>query len=360
MGKNRRKRSRGEGSVYRYLTTGGKNVRYRAELPGGKAGKAGFATEAEAVAWLRANRDRAPAAGTVGDWLTRWLELHRADWKPRSYRRIAFSVGRWLAPALGPIPLRDLTGVHAREMLAGMAREGAKDAERHKAGAHLRQALNAAVALGVLGRNPMTDPGRVRLPSPRHPEKKALDAGQIAALVGAADGQGKGAQVRLWLDAGPRPSELLGLDWEDIDARAGTVRVVRAWDSLNYVMTETKTKGSRRTIRLSEGTVGAVRAVGGSGPFLKPPRSERYWQSEFWRAWWRPLLAAAGLGGQGFGPYTVRHTMATHLLRSGVPILTVSRRLGHSSARQTLETYAHLLEGDDDRAAEVMGRLIAG
>lgn len=42
-------------------------------------------------------------------------------------------------------------------------------------------------------------------------------------------------------------------------------------------------------------------------------------------------------------PYECRHTAAAIMLRSGVPIEVVSKILGHSSIRQTADTYAHLL-----------------
>ena len=50
--------------------------------------------------------------------------------------------------------------------------------------------------------------------------------------------------------------------------------------------------------------------------------------------------------------HALRHTQITHLLRDGVPVHVVSARAGHSNPTITLNTYAHLLGGDDDRAAE--------
>src|SRR5262245_19990483 len=40
--------------------------------------------------------------------------------------------------------------------------------------------------------------------------------------------------------------------------------------------------------------------------------------------------------------------------RAGVPVLTVSRRLGHAKASQTLDTYAHLQPGADADAAKAI------
>jgi integrase len=47
-----------------------------------------------------------------------------------------------------------------------------------------------------------------------------------------------------------------------------------------------------------------------------------------------------------------RHTHASHLIQMGTDVLTISRRLGHGSPSITLNVYAHLLPGSDDRAAE--------
>jgi integrase len=52
--------------------------------------------------------------------------------------------------------------------------------------------------------------------------------------------------------------------------------------------------------------------------------------------------------------HALRHSHASHLLASGVDILTISRRLGHGAASITLNVYSHLIHGTDDKAAAVM------
>ena len=42
------------------------------------------------------------------------------------------------------------------------------------------------------------------------------------------------------------------------------------------------------------------------------------------------------------------------LIASGMDVLTISRRLGHSTPAITLGVYGHLIHGVDDRAAAVM------
>jgi integrase len=44
------------------------------------------------------------------------------------------------------------------------------------------------------------------------------------------------------------------------------------------------------------------------------------------------------------------------MLRQGVPIMTVQERLGHANASITLNTYAHAMPGDDQKAAGIIQR----
>jgi integrase/recombinase XerD len=59
--------------------------------------------------------------------------------------------------------------------------------------------------------------------------------------------------------------------------------------------------------------------------------------------------------GIDFDPHWYRHTMATRLLRDGVPIEVVCTLLGHTSTTTTLEVYGHLTVEDARRALEAAG-----
>lgn len=54
---------------------------------------------------------------------------------------------------------------------------------------------------------------------------------------------------------------------------------------------------------------------------------------------------------QAWTPHWMRHSHATALLLSGVPVHVVSRRLGHSDVQTTLSAYAHVTEDAEMRAA---------
>jgi integrase/recombinase XerD len=59
--------------------------------------------------------------------------------------------------------------------------------------------------------------------------------------------------------------------------------------------------------------------------------------------------------GIDFDPHWCRHTMATRLLRDGVPVEVVSKILGHASITTTLAIYGHLTAEDARKALEAAG-----
>jgi integrase len=63
-------------------------------------------------------------------------------------------------------------------------------------------------------------------------------------------------------------------------------------------------------------------------------------------------LLARKAGLKGVGLHSLRHSHGSQLLAAGVPLPTVSKRLGHSSVYVTANIYAHAFSGDEIAAAE--------
>jgi integrase len=67
----------------------------------------------------------------------------------------------------------------------------------------------------------------------------------------------------------------------------------------------------------------------------------------------------AGQVPEGWTPHWFRHSHATALLLSGVPMHVVSRRLGHADVQTTMSTYAHVTEDAELRAVADWAKLTA-
>jgi integrase len=173
----------------------------------------------------------------------------------------------------------------------------------------------------------------------------------------------------LAVTTGLRQGELLGLKWDDIDLEIGTLQVRRTLTTAKDgpVLSVPKTKGSRRTVRLAQTALEALRS------HLERQLEEIDQASDLWREnglifaseigeplsrqhitahRFKSLLKRAGLPEIRF--HDLRHTCATLLLSKNVNPKVVSEMLGHASIAITLDTYSHVLPNMQERAAKAM------
>lgn len=228
--------------------------------------------------------------------------------------------------------------------------------------------LHTAVEWNVLYSNPCD---RTKTPQADVKEAKYIDEVQADALIKALEGADETHRtlIRLLLFTGMRRSEALGLKWSDVDFESGTLNICR---SLQYLPDrglfedKTKNKSSERCIRLSQIAINDLREYKvyqmeqrlsygsywkGTEDYIftscdgKPlkPDSVSSWFSKFMKA--HPDIPYITL-------HSLRHTNATLQIAAGVPITTVSKRLGHSNTETTGRIYAHAIKSSDDTAAE--------
>ncbi|MGH9038964.1 MAG: site-specific integrase [Acidimicrobiia bacterium] len=171
-----------------------------------------------------------------------------------------------------------------------------------------------------------------------------------------------------------RRGEVLGLRWADLDLDGSRVSVNQAIISVAYCLkvSDVKTGTGRRTINLDARTVGVLQAwrkavlaerlllgpafVDNDLVFAQPDGIPIHPQA-FSQAFDR---AVARLGLPVITLHDFRHTHASLLLRSGVPVKVVSERLGHANPAFTLTVYQHVIPGMQEEAASLFSELIFG
>lgn len=349
MGK---RRGRGEGHVEQLPSKNWRAVVSRTVNGERTRSSRTFRTHAEAVEWK--NRQRGPAAGgTLGEWVDTWLELQKAAVAASGWESDRQLCDRHLKPGLGSVRLRDLTALSINRWLARLREEGRPEQTRHALGKLLRKVLYAAVRNELLPANPMT--GKVKIPRQPPPRSHALGAADLRKVVAAADALGHGTVFRLWADAGPRPAELTGFQVGDFDPKTGSIKVCRAVCKVTHELKEPKTRRGRRTIPLAPSTVSSLLSYLATRPGALPtdplfpaPKGGHWVAQSLRRDVIGPVRKAAGVR---FTGYTLRHTMASLLLQSGVSLKVVSERLGHEDVATTLRSYAHVLPGMQEAAA---------
>jgi integrase len=312
----------------------------------------------------------APAKLMVADWLRRWLGIAAAEVRPITAERYEDAVRLYLSPALGKISLRDLRPADIQAAFSTWATSG-----RHRGSGGLarstlgllRKTLHAslqrALELELIGRHPM-EPLRRRLPNGKAPEAKVLDHDATAALLVQVTGIYRPA-ILLAVACGLRRGEIIALKWRNVDLDTGSITVTESTVPLRRGTETGKTKSGRtRTITMPALVVAELRqhrlamverllALG-----VKLSKDHTVVAREDGRPV-NPVVLTAWCR-RTFGKlHGLRHTHASQLLDAGVNIKTVSSRLGHGSAALTLSTYAHLLPGADQDAAQRIDDLLS-
>jgi integrase len=309
----------------------------------------GFASRAEAQKALRKTLDRVgPGRGgaiTLAEFVEEYLELHQAE-------AVTIAKLRWLlgkaTSTLGEMRIADLSpkDVYAWRLTV-------LEGHRFEATQALRQVLNRAVAWGLLDFNPAKR--GVSNPQRRPKEKRPFDSWAEIEAVAAHLGPVYGPMVVFAAATGLRPSELFGLEQQDVDREVSVVYVRRAF--ANGCVKNTKTRLSTRAVPLQAKAVEALDRLPASvNPILFPnARGGRIDFRIFGRRHWRPAQIGAGIEPIR-GLYDLRHTYATFALRAGVPVFAVSRFIG-SSIAMIDRHYGHLARDSHVHAVSLLDAL---
>jgi len=215
------------------------------------------------------------------------------------------------------------------------------------------------------------------------PQPTVLKPEQVAPLLAVAQRHRGGPAWILALSLGLRQSELLGLQWTDIDWEHGRVRIERTLQytkATGWLVQGTKTERSRRTLHLPVIALETLRRQ------RKQQAAERL-RAEDWPDSLKGILGvdldlifrredgrpeprydlsrrfreqAGALGFEDLEFRTLRHSAASLLRLQGTELFEISRQLGHSNIGTTSDIYSELFEQQKAATAAAMDRALSG
>ena len=168
--------------------------------------------------------------------------------------------------------------------------------------------------------------------------------------------------VLLDLQTGLRRSELLGLQWRDVDLSTGALSVQRALIKLpSGEMELTVPKNGRgRVVALPEESVESLlvhrqrpREQSGNGNFVFCHSDGSPMNPDVVTKWFRRIADRAGFAQVRL--HDLRHTHASLMLAKGIHLKIVSERLGHSNIGITGDLYSHVLPSVQEDAVSRFG-----
>ena len=295
---------------------------------------------------------------TIEEWFHEWLCVYCQDLKPSSKAGYERKVARYIVPYLGGAQLQTLEPIHIQRF-CNRLHEGYKKQKPLSAKSvqciHgiLHTGLKQAVLAGIIKTNPAD---YTKLPKVKKPELRPLMDKDIARFLEEIQGDELEYLFIVDLFCGLRQSELLGLQWDDVNMEAGTIEVRRQLQknpngSDYFFLDETK-NGKRRTVVAPAFVMNA----------LKRQRikqlEERMAHADIWRnpdnliftdilgghlkhhtvfKRFKKHVAAIGIPECRF--HDLRHSAAILMLQSECSVKAVQEQMGHYSSSFTMDVY---------------------
>jgi integrase len=293
------------------------------------------------------------------------------DITARSAERYRQLANRQIAPHLGTKPLQKLSRLDIEGWHTALRNTGITARTIGAAHKLLGKALSDAERDGMIAKN-ICRVQRV----PRVQAQETVIVRDIPGLIEKLRGEPLYALAMTALWTGTRLGEALALRERHVDLDRGVIEIREALEETTahgVRFKPTKTAAGKRTITLPDIAIKVLRDRRrellerrmhlGLGKLNPDDLLFGTWEGKPARttnvsASWAALAARIGLPEITF--HALRHTHASQLIASGVDIVTISKRLGHSNPSITLKVYAHLFATDDRKASAAINSTFGG
>lgn len=288
----------------------------------------------------------APQRVTVGELLRDQLDIAKRTLSPSTHRGYQQVYDSHLREKWDKTLLSELTPAAIRAWIGTL---DCKVKTVRNILTPLRNALEQAVNDDMIEYNPLE---RVKLAKimPREARKSdyvpdPFDMTEITAILDKCDGQERNF-FRFAFATGMRTSELIALEWGDIDWLKGKISVDRG--RVEGQIKDPKTNAGRRKIDMLRGAFDALVAqrafTGLAGKLVfHDPRYDAGWaDDQAIKKRWAIILRKAGVRYRN--PYQTRHTFASTLLSSGANSLYVAKQMGHRDTEMVTRNYGRWIE----------------
>ncbi len=293
---------------------------------------------------------------SLHDYLAGWLERKRHEVRPNTWDCYERCLRLHVVPTLGSKTLAHLEPSDLERLYAQL-RTTLSAGSVSTIAVALTAALNDAVVDKLIVASPHV---RGRGPRRGHHEMRPLRRDEVPRLLAALDGDPLRPIYVVAIGTGMRQGEILALRWRDLDLAHGRLSVQRTVTPFGFGVPKS---GHGRRIVLAPSVLAVLRerqpisAVAEDALVFHAPDG-RPLRPDLLRTHLRRALEAASLPKIRF--HDLRHTAATLMLETGVPLKQVSEMLGHSGPNITVAVYAHVTETMQDQAAAALENVLSG
>ncbi|MFZ1410590.1 MAG: site-specific integrase [Micropruina sp.] len=300
--------------------------------------------------WVEPKAGRVTFMGYAEEWRNRQV------FRPSTAALVKLALTRRVYPVIGSRTLASLQKGDIQKLVATLNQRYAP-ATVVVTYSYVSTILKDAVQNRSLARTPCVD---IKLPEVEKRRVEPRTTDQVMAIAEAVPHRLRAAVI-LAAGTGMRRGEVFGLTEDRVRFLERRIVVDRQLVGVGAgsvpLFGPPKTESSVRDIPLP---TKVAEALARHMEMFPPGPGGLLFTNSFGRPWrwsalgdaWRGTAMAAGL--KGFDFHELRHYYASLLIRYGESVKTVQSRLGHKSAEETLNTYAHLWPDSDDRTREAV------
>jgi integrase len=293
---------------------------------------------------------------TVEAYMREWLANKKPTIKASTFDDYRKTIENLVIPKFGSKLLTSLSRADIRTWVAGMNCSNRRFSNILNP---IRLALKDAAHDDLIQANPLYGWTYQRNEAP--PIKDHVDPftqEEQRAIIEAATGQSKN-QCIVFFWTGMRTSELIALEWSDIDWKRKKIKVNKAKTQHSDIDETTKTKRGTREIDMFEPVEQALinqkqYTLLQGGKIFFNPKTGKPWTGDhpIRYPFWVQLLKLANVRYRN--PYQTRHTFASMMLSAGENLAWVSQQMGHSNVLITAQTYARWMPSDTKQGSKAL------
>ena len=358
----RKRRSRGEGSIYFLekkglwvskitLPDGTRKVKY------GKYQKDVREHHQTAMNHLRQGVLPKDDKMTISQFATSYMKtVGKHTLRQKTIEGYSSLIRVHIIPSIGKVRLSELRPDHLQTLYSQKLESGLSRRTVHFIPSIIHKFLDQALKWGLVVRN-VAD--LVDAPTPQRRNLTVWNKEEVNRFLDYTEVHDPRfyPAFLLCIYGGFREGEVLGIHRSDVNLDRGTVTVNHAAQYLlgkGVIITQPKTDRSRRSVKIPKSTLivlkGHMEGLKENQRLLFTTDSGKPINPRFLIKHFKDDLRGAGL--PEIRLHDLRHTSATLLLSANVHPKVVQERLGHSTITLTLDTYSSVLPDIQDEAAE--------
>ncbi len=314
---------------------------------------------------------------TFAQWLEKWLEVYKKNAVAiTTFEQNKLTVkNHFTSDDIGATKLKDLTKLNLQDFINRKSEKLAATSMKLLRYV-ISNSLKFAVENDILLKSPAAG---LRIPKAKIDKRediKPFSRNELKDVLKAIEGEKLYNIVYVAAFTGMRKGELLGLRWQDVDLVKGVINVrqqaIYNPGTKNIEIGKLKTKNAYRSISIDEMVIAVLKKQKAWNAVKRLELGESYTEqgivfvdeagqllNTVWitKAFYR-AIKQLGIEYRSF--HHLRHTFASIAISKVPNIKAISMTLGHSTITETMDTYGHLLPGDNKTVTGAVAAFLAG